>query len=46
VAVGKSSIAERFCKNTVPTEYGPTLGAAFISVTISLKNGENMKINL
>jgi GTPase SAR1 family protein len=46
VAVGKSSIAERFCKNKLSKEYGPTLGAAFLSVSIGLKNGESMKINL
>ena len=41
-SVGKSSIASRFCKNKFEDKYEVTVGGAYLSKDIRLKNGKKV----
>lgn len=44
--VGKSSIAQRFCKNEFTTSYIVTIGGAYMQQKITLSNGVIMKLHI
>lgn len=44
--VGKSSIAQRFCKNVYTNSYIVTIGGAYLQQKITLSNGVTMKLHI
>lgn len=44
--VGKSSIAQRFCKDVFEEVYEVTIGGAYLQKSLTLKNGKKIKIHL
>ena len=44
--VGKSSIAQRFCKNVFSNKHIATIGGAYLQQRVVLDNGEVMKLHL
>lgn len=44
--VGKSSIAQRFCKNIFGNKHVATIGGAYLQQRVVLDNGEIMKLHL
>lgn len=44
--VGKSSIAQRFCKNVFSNQHIATIGGAYLQQKVLLENGESMKLHI
>jgi len=44
--VGKSSIAQRYCKNIFPEKYEVTIGGAYLQKNVVLKNGNTIKLHI
>lgn len=44
--VGKSSIAQRFCKNVFTTQHIATIGGAYLQQKVLLDNGESIKLHI
>ena len=44
--VGKSSIAQRYCKNSFSESYDVTIGGAYMQQNITAKNGTIVKLHI
>jgi small GTP-binding protein len=44
--VGKSSIAQRFCKNSFSSQHVATIGGAYLRQKVQLKNGECINLHI
>ena len=44
--VGKTSIAQRFCKNIFSNKHIATIGGAYLQQTVLLSNGESVKLHI
>ena len=44
--VGKTAIANRFCKNNFIYNYPPTIGGQYYEQNITLNNGEKIKLHI
>lgn len=45
-SVGKSSIAQRFCKNVFSNVHTTTIGGAYLQNKVILSNGESVKLHI
>ena len=44
--VGKSSIAQRYCKNSFSEQHAATIGGAYLNQKVQLKNGEYVNLHI